>query len=147
MIRLPPTGIDISQNDLGVHLQQLDIYKGLLKQGFRKSEILEYFKSRAEKQQQEDPARDDCSPPASTLELYARYELQEQSPVSLPQLAPDSVSDEQSKISASPELPQKGCVDDFLAPSKQRHAQKCNDRSFMPRQSSLLRFEIGRAHV
>ena len=43
MIRLPPSSISLSEHDLSFHLQQIDIYHGLLRQGFKKKDILRYF--------------------------------------------------------------------------------------------------------
>jgi hypothetical protein len=43
MIRLPPTSIFLSENDIQFHIQQLEIYHGLLKQGFSKEDISRYL--------------------------------------------------------------------------------------------------------
>lgn len=141
MIRLPATGIDISQNDLSFHLQQLDIYKGLLKQGFKKAEVLEYFAARAEKEQQVDFASESFSPPASTLELCTRYAQSKQDVTPSAQIAGVPYSINESNTNISPEVPLHNAeTGAFLVPPKPRQAQKCNDQAYTPRQSSLLRF-------
>lgn len=148
MIRLRPTGIDISQNDLGFHLQQLDIYEGLLKQGFRKSEIIQYFEDQNTKQKSDEFAAEDLTVAApSTNESSA-----EQSPCS-PKERPLSAAD----------FPRQG-VDDFRGhspsagtsqnwqqssqspPTILRRSfpeQRQNFQNHAPRQSSLLRLTRG----
>lgn len=43
MLRLPASSISLSEKDIQFHLHQLEIYQGLLKQGFKKQEILRYY--------------------------------------------------------------------------------------------------------
>ena len=43
MIRLPPTSISISENDVQFHLRQTEILHGLLKQGFKKNDVARYL--------------------------------------------------------------------------------------------------------
>lgn len=136
MIRLPPTGIDISANDLSFHLQQLDIYQGLLKQGFKKREIVNYFKDQNAKLHNGEAT----SPIPSTLELCARFNntsLKERTRLSPDESSPDPLHPSRSP-SASPERPKNV-----------KHTSKSNtnvssrpiiDKSYAPRQSSLLQF-------
>jgi hypothetical protein len=48
MIRLPPSSISLAEHDLAFHSQQIDVYHGLLKQGFKKKDIVRYFKEHRE---------------------------------------------------------------------------------------------------
>ena len=43
MIRLTPTSISLSDKDIQDHLQQIDVYHGLLAQGFKKKQIMRYY--------------------------------------------------------------------------------------------------------
>ncbi|KAL2436518.1 hypothetical protein ABEF95_011535 [Exophiala dermatitidis] len=43
MIRLPPSSITLSESDVEFHLRQAEIYHGLLRQGFKKQEIIRYL--------------------------------------------------------------------------------------------------------
>ncbi|KAK5193305.1 hypothetical protein LTR92_006674 [Exophiala xenobiotica] len=43
MIRLPPTSISLSEADIEFNLRQADIYYGLLRQGYKKSDIARYL--------------------------------------------------------------------------------------------------------
>lgn len=137
MIRLPATGIDISQNDLNSHLQQLDIYKGLLQQGFRKAEVQEYFKNRAEKEQQDALPSENFSLPPSTLELCTLYKPLEPSSIIPDDIDLSPPSDGDDHVNVSPEA----CsTDAFLALPKPRQSKKADEQPYMPRQSSHLRF-------
>ena len=44
MLRLPATSIDLSEQDVSFHLHQIDIYHGLLKQGFKKADVIRYIR-------------------------------------------------------------------------------------------------------
>ena len=43
MLRLNPTSISLSDKDIQDHLQQIDLYHELLKQGFKKKQIMQYY--------------------------------------------------------------------------------------------------------
>lgn len=47
MIRLPPTSVALSENDVQFHLRQIDIYHRLLAQGFKKKDIIRYYAEHA----------------------------------------------------------------------------------------------------
>lgn len=136
MIRLPATGIDVSQSDLQNQLQQLDFYSGLLKQGFRKQDIIRYLRERD---------ADSNLPPdraPSTFELLSRssdsdrsegtalahqtpevYDAQFASPIKLPEEDAGSPNDESDGGSVTLDI-----------------AAVTVKKTYAPRQSSLLRF-------
>ena len=143
MIRLPHTSINLSEHDLAFHMQQIDIYHGLLKQGFKKKHILRYFK---EHREANVGASEDSEPEITTA--LSTVELAARSP------PPTEVSDPlhhqgTSRSSSSeqetdgPHATVQGNQDkselaeitksspSTAAPPNHRHA---------PRQSSLLRF-------
>ena len=144
MLRLPHTSINLSEHDLAFHLQQIDIYHGLLKQGFKKKDILRYFKEHREANAagSEDSEPELINAP-STVELAAR------SPPPAEVFDPlhhqstsDSLSDEQQEVQEPHDIVKQEHDTDELAkttnssptvavPPNHRHA---------PRQSSLLRF-------
>ncbi|OAP59406.1 hypothetical protein AYL99_06704 [Fonsecaea erecta] len=43
MIRLPPSSLSLSERDIEFHLRQTQIYQGLLRQGFKKDDIIRYL--------------------------------------------------------------------------------------------------------
>ncbi|EXJ67772.1 uncharacterized protein A1O5_09118 [Cladophialophora psammophila CBS 110553] len=43
MIRLPPSSLSISESDIDFHVRQTEIYQGLLRQGFKKEDIIRYL--------------------------------------------------------------------------------------------------------
>ncbi|RMZ89167.1 hypothetical protein DV736_g3610, partial [Chaetothyriales sp. CBS 134916] len=117
MIRLPPTGISLSDSDIDFHLQQIDIYHGLLKQGFKKKEILRYFD---EHQATQNPSPRPCSslgsPSLTTVELAAR------------------------RHSSRDRSPDGQGVDDVPSWTLPNHHSITQAHRHAPRQSSLLRF-------
>lgn len=62
MIRLPPTGISLSTSDLDYHLHQIDIYHGLLKQGFRKKDVMRFFEEQRKSELDARANNDDTGP-------------------------------------------------------------------------------------
>ncbi|KAK5088901.1 hypothetical protein LTR05_003124 [Lithohypha guttulata] len=138
MIHLPATGIDISQDDLNSHLLQLDIYQGLLKQGFKKREIIEYFKNRAAEEEAVEARTDFSDPVPTTLELCNKP------PVASKQEDSCSPTTEHASSSSSnvspPEvsLPMRDKATG--APGTMSQKQHVVNRQHAPRQSSLLRF-------
>lgn len=75
MIHLQPTSISLSERDIDFHLRQAEIYHGLVRQGFKKDDIVRYLtdyrKATAEIAGQDLVSTADLSIP-STLELAAR---------------------------------------------------------------------------
>ena len=142
MIRLPPTGIDISQNDLSFHLQQLDIYQGLLKQGFNKREIIKYFKAQHKNTGNglDDSENDGSSiNAASTYELTSKPSLTE-SPTESSLLRRTSNSPLHA-TSLSPERSLVTAQGIIAGDSTTKLPKKLvEETSHAPRQSSLLRF-------
>lgn len=139
MIRLPPTGIDISPNDLNFHLQQLDIYHGLLKQGFKKKEIIKYFED------QNSETADNKTPDAipSTVELCASFADSPQSDLRRDNL--DASSRESPHIRHSPSQ-----TSEHPLWSKRHDSRDSGTRSititgkvYTPRKSSLLQYSKG----
>ena len=43
MIRLPPSSISLSERDIDFHLRQAEMYHGLMRQGFRKDDVVRYL--------------------------------------------------------------------------------------------------------
>lgn len=137
MIRLPPTGIDISQNDLNFHLQQLDIYQGLLKQGFKKNEIIKYFKDQSTTTDKDEAV--DVIP--STVELCASSKesmLLESGRNALDASSPDPLHGRRSP-SLTPEQPTGR---DNSRTSSTQHMSLAG-KGYTPRQSSLLQYSRG----
>ena len=148
MIRLPHSSINLSEHDLAFHLQQIDIYHGLLKQGFKKKDILRYFKDHREANAQgTGDSESDITPAPSTVELVAKspppsenFEaVQYKDPskrTSHEEEEDDIVQGAQNAIEDVQETDKPEDTDCFSpttvsAPPNHRHA---------PRQSSLLRF-------
>jgi len=154
MIRLPPTDIGISQNDMTFHLQQLDIYQALLKQGFRKEEIAEYLrKEKINKQTARTTSLlPEPRPAPSTISLFGKA-VDRPVPTSTDPLACDESSedvayrssseanpstDEQSDRTSSEESATLPSFKHDLCPHIRY--QGVRDKPHVPRQSSLLRF-------
>lgn len=133
MLRPAPTSISLSSSDVAVAEQKLDIYLGLLKQGFKKDDIIRYFEEHQQAAQPSAPLDEDLRAP-STVELAIRRVRPPVGHVSPPQRddanpegqrdASNEADDEDSPPRDASSLAEP--VDRF-----QRHA---------PRQSSLLRF-------
>ena len=146
MIRLPPTSISLSDNDLAFHLQQIDIYHGLLKQGFKKRDIIRYFNEHNAAQQLQPAPPIDLGPPTLThIELAARGPRSHEPPAPAPQPRPKSPTTPESSQALTPSA----------RPTSQQIGPKIDDRPtsvspnlpaslqghrHAPRQSSLLRF-------
>lgn len=157
MLRLRPTSVTISQSDLSFHLGQLDIYQGLLKQGFKKQDIIRYFKEQdtanvAARQDNLGPLQSDR--PASTVELT--WPTQDTSK-GLDSCEEDTAAKEEAlhqirnasnvTVHSTHQLEPASPVNDVDSPaSKFEHdsgstvAIRKGGRAHMPRQSSLLRF-------
>lgn len=138
MIKLPPTGIDISQNDLQAQLHQLDFYAGLLKQGFKKSEIVKYFRDRRAE------GREPSDHGTSTYDLLSACAQAEESTTGVSSTCQSS-EDEFSAQFASPiQSPEQtiNCrpVEPDLQPSTLKTDIIVGKKTHAPRQSSLLRF-------
>ncbi|KAH0839054.1 hypothetical protein AYO21_04651 [Fonsecaea monophora] len=43
MIRLPPSSLSVSERDIDFHVRQTEIYQGLLRQGFKRDDIIRYL--------------------------------------------------------------------------------------------------------
>jgi len=146
MIRLPATGIDISQNDLNSHLQQLDIYQGLLKQGFKQKEIVRYFRARqAETAQQGSQHGHSLTPAPSTFDLCTASSFSSEPEVTRPSSCKTSADGDfariyskhsPSELSAHPSNPSADAA--VASPSLKR-----GGKAHAPRQTSLLRFAHG----
>lgn len=138
MIRLPPTGIDISQSDLQAQVQHLDFCAGLLKQGFKKREIVRYFRERnADRRELPDHG-------TSTYELLSRSEESEKVLSHTPSACQSSEDDTQAQFASPIQSPEEP-VNDSAAEKDFRPPKPTNDvvvgkRAHAPRQSSLLRF-------
>lgn len=140
MIRLPPTGIDISPNDLDFHLHQLDIYQGLLKQGFKKNEIINYFKDQNVKFNDNENAAETSDPIPSTVELCAKSldapETQART-TTTQESSPDPLHASRSP-SLSPECPVSS--KHISRQAAQARSLSAADKGYAPRQSSLLQY-------
>lgn len=163
MIRLRPTSISVSQSDVSFHLGQLDIYQGLLKQGFKKQDIIRYFKEQDAldvDSSQENLGLPQSGRAASTIELTAP--TQDAVP------GTDSVGDRdacvETTVSENEPSDQTGRTSDMTISSANKHlaapfspeedsatldseydsrtvvATCRKSRGHIPRQSSLLRF-------
>lgn len=144
MIRLPPSGIDISQNDLNFHLQQLDIYQGLLKQGFKKFEIIKYFQTKNvyEEIEQLKSSRTDLTAPSTVRMCAESYisSLEEFSPTKKSPASNDGMSLADKPLSDSTQT-SHACEEHlFVPPHNNLSDQPPHSQSHAPRQSSLLRF-------
>ncbi|EHY53801.1 hypothetical protein HRR83_004447 [Exophiala dermatitidis] len=74
MIRLPPSSITLSESDVEFHLRQAEIYHGLLRQGFKKQEIIHYLADhrRALAEAAGGSLEDEMLPAPGTVELACR---------------------------------------------------------------------------
>lgn len=162
MIRLPPTSISLSENDIQFHMQQAEIYQGLLKQGFDKQDISRYLedhrKNALPEMEPSVPAQASRAP--STLDFACRPR---KDPSSFEgtckndkgiETGRNSTSFEShppvedvSDISADPETVSRlsGSEDDSgedsaRSVSPTAMAPKIHSNMHAPRQSSLLRF-------
>ncbi|KAK5102203.1 hypothetical protein LTR70_004505 [Exophiala xenobiotica] len=138
--------IDISQNDLDFHLQQLDIYQGLLKQGFSKREIVRYFRAKqAETAQQGSQHGDPLTPTPSTFDLCTNLSFSTEPQVTRPSSrespSNSNITSEHSKHSPpeSPANPAVSNTNAAFALTSIEHAARLH----APRQTSLLRFARG----
>lgn len=68
MLRPTPTSISISQDDISSVEKQMDMYLGLLKQGFKRADITRYFKEHQESPRAAIPHDEDLQAP-STVDL------------------------------------------------------------------------------
>jgi hypothetical protein len=135
MLRPTPTCLSLSPQDISSHLQQIDMYHGLLKQGFKKNDVIRYLRDHQTANSLQRATSDstesevECAP--STVDLMLKA-----SPPEKPSSSPhsrasskdfdkdkDNLLEEFQKTELSPS--------DISLPTAHRHA---------PRQSSLLRF-------
>jgi len=163
MIRLPPTSISLSEHDIIFHLQQLELYQGLLKQGFSKQDICRYL---ADDRKNTLAGADSSAPiqvtrAPSTVEFACRGRRDPPSQESLG--AKGKYNDPQagqSFMQAEPCTSDEDVTDDVISPdisdgsggdeqSGDENAQfispvamprRLNSNIHAPRQSSLLRF-------
>lgn len=138
MIKLPPTGIDISQSDLQAQLQHLDLCANLLKQGFKKREIQQYFRERSVN------CRESLDRGTSTYDLLSRSEVSGEASGHMSSFCQSSEDNIPTQF-ASPIRSPEQAIDDSAVPQDLRTANSNNDvvvrkKTHAPRQSSLLRF-------
>lgn len=154
MIRLPPTSISLSERDIIFHLQRLQIYQGLLKQGFSKQDICRYLADdRKNALQEADPlAQIQVTRAPSTLDFACR---DRKDPPSLESISTKGKDKAPGKSSVSVET----CTsdDDVISPNLSGNDEDSGDENVpsispvlmpprlnsnihAPRQSSLLRF-------
>lgn len=138
MIKLPPTGIDISQSDLQTQLQHLDFCAGLLKQGFKKHEIAQYFRERNTNE------GEPCEQGISTYELLSRAGGSEKatSAASSSRQKPEDETQAQfaSPIRSPDCTVNRSAADEDLQPASSHCEVVVGKKMHAPRQSSLLRF-------
>ena len=147
MLRLPPTSISLSADDVSACLENLGTYHGLLKQGFKQHDICVWMK---EKREAIQPAsqhyHDPDDPLPSTVDLILRAQTRDEEALSIRTTAPtpdnsqqhpsrrattsDSRSDDEIANHDDPRE-QAASIDLQHASKPQRHA---------PRKSSLLQF-------
>jgi hypothetical protein len=135
MLRPSPTGLSLSPQDISFHLQQIDMYHGLLKQGFKKKDVIRYLRDhqdanllqRATSHSIEDEV--ECAP--STVDLMLKASPPEK-PSSSPHSRASSEEFDKDKDTLLEDFQQTELSpSDISLPTAHRHA---------PRQSSLLRF-------
>lgn len=138
MLRIPPSSIDLSEQDVNFHLQQVDIYYGLLKQGFKKSDIIRHMRKDNPKKQSGRSSEVDDLSAASMVDLaHSRSTL----PVAhvSPAQSDDAESaraPDDSGVAESFKIEQS-CLEDIpSATDVPLQGPSCHT----PRQSSLLRF-------
>ncbi|KPI40348.1 uncharacterized protein AB675_7781 [Cyphellophora attinorum] len=136
MLRIPQTSIGLSEQDVAFHIQQLDIHYGLLKQGFKKKDILRYMRDHIKTAADQRLETDSLRAP-STVDLAVSAPCPPVAHVSPPKpddakSAPTS-DDFQVAESAEASLTdaESTTTDDHSKQPRRHHA---------PRQSSLLRF-------
>lgn len=158
MIRLPPTGITLSQQDLKFHLQQIDIYHGLLKQGFRKRDIIRHFdeqRAAADASAKLKSLRSEDLTAPSTLDLALRPRISSPTDDTLAsgfqsvRTSSEEEADYILQLSENQETntPSPECTkltDEALTPEDAGRGsstiENSRARQHAPRQSSLLRF-------
>ncbi|ETN41211.1 uncharacterized protein HMPREF1541_03146 [Cyphellophora europaea CBS 101466] len=135
MLRLPPTSISLSQGDVAFAEQQLDIYLGLLKQGFKKRDILRYFEA-------QKPAANSAAQPNEDLRAPSTVDLITQARECravvghvLP-LHPDDAKLHGQQHAAEGAEEQSSQPLDVSSPAQSPH----QSQRHAPRQSSMLRF-------
>ena len=145
MIRLPHSSINLSEHDLAFHLQQIDIYHGLLKQGFKKSDIQRYFKEHDEANAAAAThSQHDITGAPSTVDLAVRRVLSSEVSDSAHSAETcNSTSDDDETLNdvhnKQQESDNAGEPHDADRPSPTTAPVLPNHRH-APRQSSLLRF-------
>lgn len=146
MIRLPATGISISQVDLNQHFSQLDIYQGLRRQGFKREQIVRYLEQQRNNEQQQRKtsllSEPSCAP--STLDLYTQTHsvIEHDSPKILEfATLPAEERTPTSQYSGGLEVHKNNTkLDSFESENTQSPATFPEAGQHVPRQSSLLRF-------
>jgi hypothetical protein len=154
MLRLPPTSISLSTQDVELHLHQAEICHGLLKQGFKKSDVFRYlddFRQAVASQNKPQPPFDLKTP--STVDL----QLQRSESVDADSRAARSNRQASSQSSKSDASSRSSSYITPPEPSDEETAgfTPCSDESLLspelppvpklvnqhaPRKSSLLRF-------
>lgn len=161
MIRLPPTSISLSEIDIQFHMQQAEIYQGLVRQGFDKQDISRYLEDYRKS------ALPDTAPSVpvqlarapSTLDFACRPKKSRPSPEAISKIEKNDtgqqpVSFESDMLAEDAKEPsgyaEHGPIlvdseDDTAnasSPSISPAAMppKCHSHMHAPRQSSLLRF-------
>lgn len=161
MIRLPPTSIFLSENDVQFHIQQLEIYHGLLKQGFSKEDISRYLEDYRKNtlQEAESLAQVEATRAPTTLDFACRGKKEPPSLESCRGKGKDRDSSRSSvsfepctsdedvhELSASPETgthltdSEEDSGDENRSISPIAMPPKIHLDKHAPRQSSLLRF-------
>jgi hypothetical protein len=140
MLRLPATSIAVSENDLSALLQHMDVYQGLLKQGFKKTDVLRYFREhQAATQNDIDPTLLQPLRARSTVELT-------QQAVNVSQSSSETTDpSSQSNDDDAPSDPTNvGEQSDNHATQHDHHlssrSRTTSDHQHAPCRSSLLRF-------
>lgn len=134
MLRLPLTSIGLSEKDVAYHIQQIDIYHGLLKQGFKKTDILRYMNDHNQAKH-ERPSNDfDNLSVASTVDLALLN-----SGHTVAHVSPPPSSDAKS---GPPPYESEVAENRQSSPPEPSHPDASREtfRRHAPRQSSLLRF-------
>ena len=141
MLRLPPTSISLSENDLSFHLQQIDIYHGLLKQGFKKQDIARYFEEHQDAQRANAASVNLGPPSLSIVQLAARDARIVEPPA---QAQPSPVKEHYADTAVTSYIPATAANQDFQdggpVPSSPTLPASLQSQQHAPRQSSLLRF-------
>ncbi|KAJ9655881.1 hypothetical protein H2198_005322 [Neophaeococcomyces mojaviensis] len=157
MIRLPPTGITIAQHDVSFHLQQLDIYQGLLKQGFKKEEVVGYLREQKSNKQKTRTTSllPEPGPAPSTVSLCDRTSIRLVStltdPLARGESSGDAAGSSPSGTGSSVDDQSDPTLSDDSAtlpsirhsPASRARYEDVKGRPHAPRQSSQLRFAKG----